>query len=112
MTEKQIKVLFVSSWYPSRANSMLGNFVQKHAEAASLFAEVSVLHVCFDENVRQVKPEIIFDGSGKIKTLYIYCKKSSNPLIRLRRYLRALLIDIIPVISFMYKNGKFISKKF
>jgi len=68
---------------------MLGNFVQKHAEAAALFAEVSVLHVCFDESIRQNNPQIVFGESSKIKTLHLYCRKSSNPLIRLCRYLKA-----------------------
>ena len=84
-----MKVLFVSSWYPSRVNETLGNFVQKHAEAVSRYAEVSVLYVCFDENLNQKKSEVVFNETDKVKTLHIYCKKSSNPAVRLNRYLIA-----------------------
>jgi len=89
MTKKRMKVLFVSSWYSSRVNETLGNFVQKHAEAVSRYADVSVLYVCFDGALTKKKSEIVINETDKVKTLHIYCKKSSNPLIRFNRYLKA-----------------------
>jgi glycosyltransferase involved in cell wall biosynthesis len=85
----KIKVLFISSWYPNRVRPTLGNFVQKHAEAVSLYAYVTVLHVCFDDNLYDKNLEIVSTEINSIKTLYIYCKKSGNILIRFCRYLNA-----------------------
>jgi len=85
----KIKVLFISSWYPNRVRPTLGNFVQKHAEAVSLYADVTVLHVCFDDNLHDKNPEILSEEINSIKTIYIYCKKSGNILIRFCRYLNA-----------------------
>ena len=86
---KKINVLFISSWYPNRVKPTLGNFIQKHAEAASIYANVTALHVCFDENVSDKNFEIVSTEIDSIKTIYIYCKKSNNLLIRFYRYLKA-----------------------
>jgi glycosyltransferase involved in cell wall biosynthesis len=47
-----IKVLFLSQWYPNRYDAMAGLFVQKHAEAVCLYADVRILYVHADENIR------------------------------------------------------------
>lgn len=36
-------VIWGTNWYPHRENPTLGNFVQRHAEAASLFNRISVI---------------------------------------------------------------------
>jgi glycosyltransferase involved in cell wall biosynthesis len=44
------RVLFLSSWYPSRILPKNGNFVRRHAQAVARYAEVASLHVISDEN--------------------------------------------------------------
>lgn len=39
------KILFLSSWYPNKNAPTLGNFVQKHAEAAALYNDVTVIAI-------------------------------------------------------------------
>ncbi len=80
-------ILFVSSWYPSRVNETLGNFVQKHAEAASLFEDVVVLHVCFDEKMKGKPTTIKISKDEPLKSVIIYVEKLSNPWKRFREYL-------------------------
>ncbi len=80
-------ILFVSSWYPSRVNETLGNFVQKHAEAASLFEDVVVLHVCFDEKMKGKPTTIKISKDEPLKSVIIYVDKFSNPWKRFREYL-------------------------
>lgn len=53
------KVLFLSQWYPNRYDSMEGLFVQKHAEAVSLYCDVKVLYLHADENVKSIEIEEI-----------------------------------------------------
>ena len=45
-----MKVLWLASWYPNEANETNGDFVQRHAEATSLYCKVDVIHVEKDTN--------------------------------------------------------------
>lgn len=103
MSEKRINVLFVSSWYPSRVHTTLGNFVQKHAEAAALYSDVCALYVCFDENHTSRKPQMVFEEIRNIKTLYIYCKKTSNPFLRFYRYFNAYQQGLKWIVEHVFK---------
>jgi L-malate glycosyltransferase len=89
---KKIKTLFISSWYPNRMKPTLGNFVQKHAEAAARFSDVTVLHVCFD-NCKN-KFEIVHECIGKINTTIIYIRKPILPLCKFFRYLKAYRLGL------------------
>ena len=89
MLGKRIKVLFISSWYPNRFTPTLGNFVQKHAEAVSLYADVSVLHVCFDTRTGGNRFEITREAEGNINSIRIYVRKPRTVLKKIFLYLRA-----------------------
>jgi len=99
--DKKIKTLFISSWYPNRVKPTLGNFVQKHAEAASLFADVTVLHVCFDKC--ESKFEIVQELQGKINTIIIYINRPQIFFRKFFLYLKAYRIGLDLIIE---KSGK------
>jgi len=42
---QHLKVLFVTSWYPSRPDRLSGIFVREQAKAAGLYCDVAVLHL-------------------------------------------------------------------
>lgn len=42
---KKIKVLFLSAWYPSKVDPMLGLFVERHARAVAAKCDTAVLYV-------------------------------------------------------------------
>lgn len=66
-----MKVLFLSAWYPHRYDAMAGLFVQKHAKAVNLYADVKVLYVHSDENISDF--EIVdqtVDGLNEIIVYY------------------------------------------
>ena len=87
-------ILFISDWYPDRINSTLGNFIQKHAEAASRHCNVSVIHTCVDENL-EGKYEVCVETINSVLTIIVYYKKVKSfwPLIsqfqKVLRYLSA-----------------------
>jgi len=89
MTPK--KVLFISSWYPNKLEPLNGNFVQRHAEAVSLFNNVEVLHAVGDFNQSE---KYIFDEhiSHGLRTLIIYYKNTSYPLLNFIRRMYAYKI--------------------
>jgi glycosyltransferase involved in cell wall biosynthesis len=42
------KVLWLASWYPGRTDPYTGDYIERHARAASLENEISVLHIVRD----------------------------------------------------------------
>lgn len=82
------KILFISSWFPSKIEPTNGNFVQRHAEAVSLLHDVEILHAIGDLNQNQlyVYDEKIING---IKTLVVYYKNTRNPVINFYRRMSA-----------------------
>jgi len=93
MVQQKLKVLFLSAWYPTRVKPTNGNFVEKHAEAAALYANVDVLHVCFDSTMT-AKSEYVFSENNGLRTHIIYLKKSGK---------------LIPFISFLVKSIKILN---
>ncbi|HOY32801.1 MAG TPA: glycosyltransferase family 4 protein [Bacteroidales bacterium] len=89
MDSRRLHILFISSWYPNRVKPTLGNFVQKHAEAVSAFAGVSVLHVCYDESLKKSREVITEQTSENTLTIYIYLRKRRNVFLRFYSYLKA-----------------------
>jgi len=69
-TDKKIKVLFISAWYPHRYDSMSGLFVRKHAEAVSLYCDVTVLYVHPDEHINTF--EILEQKHNNLREVIVY----------------------------------------
>jgi glycosyltransferase involved in cell wall biosynthesis len=76
MSNQGKKVLFLCSWYPNRKNPTLGNFVQKHAEAASLLNEVVVLAIVADETINTI--EIVENRRGEMNEVLVYFPKKNT----------------------------------
>jgi len=74
---KKIKLLLISSWYPTKVKPTLGNFVQRHAAAIALYAEVTVLHVSFNPKQTEEVEISRFEDEG-IKTIIYYVKKKAG----------------------------------
>jgi L-malate glycosyltransferase len=66
--------LFLSSWYPSRKHSTLGNFVQRHAEAIAQLHYVHAVYVTIDEDAKQ-DFEIVDSTQKGVQQTIVYCKK-------------------------------------
>ncbi|MFP3596282.1 glycosyltransferase family 4 protein [Chryseobacterium sp. SIMBA_029] len=83
-----MKILFISSWFPNKLEPTNGNFVQRHAEAVALLHDVEILHAIGDNNQKE---EFIFDDKiiNDIRTLIIYYKNSSNPVVNFLRRMKA-----------------------
>lgn len=88
--DNKLKVLFISSWYPSRITPMNGDFIQRHAEAVGQFCYVDFLHVAFDSAMKKKKFE--------------YVRKQQTNYIEHIYYFRLHFpqIKIIKVLKFLY----------
>ncbi|MGE5431212.1 MAG: glycosyltransferase [Syntrophomonadaceae bacterium] len=76
---RKIKVLFLASWYPSRLNKFEGLFVKKHALAASMTADVSLLYVALDRELKE-KYEICAETEDGILTVRVFFSKPKSRL--------------------------------
>ncbi|HRP51997.1 MAG TPA: glycosyltransferase [Fluviicola sp.] len=64
------KVLFLCSWYPNKNAPTLGNFVQKHAEAASLHNDIFVLTTFSHFQKKYIIEENIGNGLKEVVVYY------------------------------------------
>ncbi|MCW3082674.1 MAG: glycosyltransferase family 4 protein [Bacteroidetes bacterium] len=115
MAEKRLNILFLSGWYPNRVLPTLGNFVQKHAEAVALNANVVALNVCSDAGCKQ-KYETTESTVNNVHAVNVYYKKvqHSIPLIsqlqKLVRSAKAYSMGLkavqqkMPVIDLVHHN--------
>lgn len=82
------KILFISSWFPSKIGPTNGNFVQRHAEAVSTLHQVEILHAVGDFDQKEI---FRFDENlvNGIRTLIVYYRNSNNPLKNFVRRMKA-----------------------
>ena len=83
---KQLHILFLCGWYPSRVSPTNGDFIQRHAEAVTMKHKVTVLHIITDENL-SVKKEIEFAKINNVETYIGYVKKTKNPFLKWKRFI-------------------------
>lgn len=74
MHEGKLNILYLSSWYPSRVHSTLGNFVQRHAECIASKHNVTVLYTAFEQGEVNY-PQIEDNKKGQLRTIVVYGKK-------------------------------------
>ncbi len=91
---KKKHILFLCSWYPNKTDPTNGNFVEKHAQAAALFNQVSSLSVFSAYITEKTKTECNHEKG--VYNVIVYYKKVANnaPIIssvlKLKAYFSAL----------------------
>ncbi len=79
--KNKIKVLFLSAWYPNRYDAMAGLFVRKHAEAVSLYCDVTVLYLHGDKNIKDA--EIIHQTiNPNAREIIVYYPEKRKGILR------------------------------
>jgi len=77
-----IKTLWLTSWYPNKSDAMTGDFIQRHARAASLFCEVDVVHVEADKkNVLQKNIDVEIKKENNLTETIVLYKSGSVPIV-------------------------------
>ena len=110
MNKERKHIVFLARWYPHRYDPMFGLFVQRHAEAAALFNDITVVY-CQQttDNGQQtlstdnqqtartycIRPfEIVRTLENNVDTIRIYYKKPKNKILSLLRFYRANMIGL------------------
>jgi len=73
VSQQRLTILFTSSWYPSKAHTTVGNFVQRHAEAVATLCDVWVLYVASLPQW-QGPPKIEEHREKNVNTVIVYCR--------------------------------------
>lgn len=82
---KDRHILFLASWYPSRESPFDGDFIQRHAFAASLVNRVTVLYTIKDDSLK-TDYEIV-ENTGAIREIIVYFRGSFfRPLNLLKKF--------------------------
>lgn len=93
--DKRIKSLFLTAWYPNRYDAMRGLFVRKHAEAVALYADVTVLYLFPDPNIRtfEIEKQSLNPHLNEIVVYYpTYKKGLCGQFTKAINYIRANFI--------------------
>ena len=113
MNKDRKHIIFLARWYPHRYDPMFGLFVQRHAEAAALFNDITVVYcqqttdngqqTCrdvsttptinkqkvVDASCHHSNYEIVRTLENDVDTIRIYYKKPKNKILSLLRFYRA-----------------------
>ena len=95
MNKERKHIVFLVRWYPHRYDPMFGLFVQRHAEAASLFNDVTVIYThgieCHKKDTDTIRPkfEIVRTKESNVDTIRVYYKKTKSKILSLIRFYRA-----------------------
>lgn len=76
-SSQRLKVLTLCSWYPNSNNPTLGNFVKKHAEAASRFNDVVCLSIFPSTQEKSIRLEKT-NGDAFSEIIAYYPKSNSK----------------------------------
>ena len=77
------KILWLCSWYPGRIEPFNGDFIQRHAQAASLFNDIYVLHVYGDQSGSTATTKEELRQSGHLTEQIIYFPKKAGAMGKL-----------------------------
>lgn len=106
MNKDRKHIIFLARWYPHRYDPMFGLFVQRHAEAAALFNDITVIYCqqtsgdvsttpinnkqeVVDASCHHSNYEIVRTLENNVDTIRVYYKKPKNKIQSLLRFYRA-----------------------
>lgn len=101
----KLHVLFLSSWYPSSLFPTDGIFVKRHAKAVSHYCKVSVIHVCSDETISEIKIEKSMDDGIFTLIAYYPKVKTGIPFIKQLKQSRLYLSAFKKAFEILKENA-------
>ena len=96
------KILWLTSWYPNKTDMFTGDFIQRHAKAAALYDQITVLHVAKAEEPffdGKTSAELIIDGNLYQHIVYFKCDIAWKPLNKIVSFINYIRIfrKLIPL---------------
>ena len=105
---KNAPILFLPSWYPNKLSPFEGDFIQRHAKAASLYNEIVVIHVKKDVDgviTSDVKETITtFNNLTEIIIYYYSFKSRIGSIDRMISVYKYINVYISAIKKYFKKN--------
>ncbi len=101
MNDEGLKILFTSSWYPSKAHPTLGNFVSRHADAVAIYNPVHVLYVSSLDMEKDFEIENFEEGNKKTTIVYYKKIKGDTPILSNLKKLKQYKIAALKGLDFI-----------
>lgn len=105
MAPGKLHVLYLPRWYPNRYDPMPGLFIERHALSVLPHADVSVLYVHGDDQMKDKTYDLIKTNQG-LYTIRIYFKKSTS-----RFRMLAHLINLYRFVNSHLKGFRMINRE-
>lgn len=110
-------ILIMSSWYLTKNNPFLGNFVKRHAELIATKYPVTVLNIESNSSISELSIEI--NKTGNLTEVLVEYPGSSNPFFKWLRARKAFEtgvkhvqnVDLIHVSNILSKGYQFLWAK-
>ena len=102
-----IRALWLTSWYPNRLDTQNGDFIQRHAKAASLYCKVDVIHIEPDKENKLTQPtERNCKTEGNLSETIVLYKLSNIPFLgKIISWLRYIQIFKKEILCYIKNNG-------
>lgn len=100
------KILWLCSWYPNRFEPFNGDFIQRHAQAASIYNDIHVIHLAPDYSGKEVKKQVEVKVQDGLTEQLIYYPAGKTLWGRIKGHYRQLFLYKQAIRNYMIKNGK------
>ena len=100
------KILWLCSWYPDKTEPFNGDFIQRHAQAASLYNDIHVIHVAADPSGRTRKTETEFHQRKNLTEQTIRFPKTKSFYGRFKGHIKLLSLFRNAVEKYIREKGK------
>lgn len=105
-----MKVLWITGWYPNKTEPFAGDFVQRHAQAVSLFCNVDVLHVVRTTD-KKITPAVLKEEfiTGQLHERIVYYAVKNNffpLLVKLASYRKFVRLVREEIREYIKEKGK------
>lgn len=102
----QKKILWLCSWYPGKTEPYNGDFIQRHARAASLYDDIYVIHVIGDTNGNIQQTEKEMHRSDGLTEHLVYFRRKSGLIGKLKAHFQYLFLFKQAIRRYILENGK------
>jgi len=101
---KRKKILWLCSWYPSKSEPFNGDFIQRHARAASLLNDIHVIHVSGTNDIQSTS--VFVNKSEGLSEKIILYKNRKGKIGKLINHLNWNRIYKKTIKDFINENGR------
>ncbi|HVG12713.1 MAG TPA: glycosyltransferase family 4 protein, partial [Flavisolibacter sp.] len=102
-------IVWLASWFPSRVEPYLGDFIERHARSASLYTNIHVIYTVKDPALRwKIQKETRVLSNSLSATVYYYpaVKIFGRTAEQLFSVLTGLFLTLFAFTSYRFRRGK------